>query len=268
MNEQEQILSAVLNCRRIDLYVDSKNLSFDDQQRVDHMTQRRLSGEPLQYIIGYCDFMGSMIRVDDRVLIPRPETEILVDSAIKKLKASQTSRQIRILDLGTGSGNVSIALANNIENSQITSVDISQDAIDLATYNAKANFVEDKIKFICKDMNIFLQQAKEDVKYALIISNPPYIQTTDLDALPQDVQREPRLALDGGNDGLRFYKIILENAFSILEDGGLLMCEIGDQQRQEINTLLGRFPYYNNFECVKDYVGTDRIFSVRKIKNR
>ena len=167
MTETEQMLSAILDCQRIDLLVDRKPLTDHQQKEYELMQARRREGEPLQYIIGHCDFMGLKICVDQRVLVPRPETEIFVDFAMQKISRhyqerkrqsnrgvdcfaslAMTGKSIEILDLGTGSGNIAIALAKNIPSCFVTTMDVSKDAIDLAKYNATENQIDHKIKFI------------------------------------------------------------------------------------------------------------------------
>ena len=257
MNERELMLTAILDCERGDLYKERAPLSLKQQKQLMDMQTKRLKGEPLQYIIGYCDFMGVILRVNRKVLIPRPETEILVDSAITKLK--QRGGLLTILDLGTGSGNIAIALAKNIELCKVISVDQSAEALNVARGNAEANGVTKKVDFFHKDM---MDVLKDDSRtFDLIISNPPYIPTGMLSQLPEDVKKEPVSALDGGEDGLAFYRPIIENAHSLLKDNGLLMMEIGDGQAPAIGDLFSKNNFYNNIEFIKDYVGIDRIVS-------
>lgn len=260
MTENELMLTSIFDCRRVDLVVHSRKLTPAQESRYNEMRVRRAEGEPLQYITGQCEFMGIPLAVDARALIPRPETEILVELAIEKAKSISTKAALNALDLGAGSGNISIALAKNIENITITALDISDSALTLAEKNAKANGVEQKIKFRSNDMIAYLRDTMSgDEKFDMIISNPPYIPTSQLAQLPVDVQREPAMALDGGKDGLHFYKAIIQHAHRTLKSGGFLLMEIGDGQRGDIEVIFGRDSQYSQISFYKDYVGTDRI---------
>ena len=267
MTEEELMLTSVLNCRRIDLFVDRPSLRADQQERHEDMKTRRAQGEPLQYILGECDFMGIKLAVDQNVLIPRPETEILVDLTLQKLALmqEQTNRPLRILDLGTGSGSIAIALAKNMARCMVTATDISPDALTLARNNARVNGVADRIDFILAD-TFNLNTPRGSVfrsAFDLIISNPPYIPTTQLFYLPADVQREPRLALDGGGDGLRFYRHIIAHGYKFLNKGGFLFMEIGDGQKDSLDEIFKKYPEYHDIIFHKDYTGVYRVVAVQ-----
>ena len=258
MTEEELMLISLLDCRRIDLYVDPQPLSPVQQERLRQMQTQRQHGEPLQYVLGFCEFMGLRFNVDERVLIPRPETELLVELALEKAKVYQ-GQSIRILDLGTGSGNIAVSLAKYVPQCTVIAVDISTAAIDLAYSNAKANGVEHKIQFINGDMVSALKfpLAPEDY-FQLVISNPPYISSVQMPRLPADVLREPRLALDGGVDGLDFYQRIIADSVNFLSPDGFLLLEMGDGQREALELLLERSSFAI-CECRKDFSGADRI---------
>jgi len=260
MTENELMLTSVLDCRRVDLVADPRKLTPVQESRYRQMQKRRAQGEPLQYITGQCEFMGILLAVDARVLIPRPETEILVELAVEKTRSLSATGTVNILDIGTGSGNISIALSKNIKNAIVTTVDISNDALVLAEQNADTNDVRQRIKFVCDDMDVFLRKAAgRGETYDMIISNPPYIPTAQWTQLPDDVRQEPRAALDGGRDGLHFCRMIIQNAYRALRPGGFLIMEIGDGQREYIETIFRDNPYYSRINFHKDYVGTDRI---------
>jgi release factor glutamine methyltransferase len=266
MNEQDFMLTSLLKCRRVDLAVGTKELTAEQRSEFGKMVERRAHGEPLQYIIGHCDFMGTTLSVDKSVLIPRPETELLVELALKEFKSSDNRCTINILDLGTGSGNIAITLAKNIQNSSIMALDIHEDSLCLALKNAKDNHVAQKIEFLRKDMITYLKEVFErNIKFDMIITNPPYIRTSDLDQLPLDVQQEPRSALDGGSDGLRFYRSIIRCAHKVLHPQGYLLMEIGDDQSDDIKKLFKRYPQYKDVKFYKDYVGTDRMVIARTV---
>ena len=268
MTETELMLTSLLSCDRIDLMADPKELTPEQKSRYDQMQSRRTQGEPLQYIIGQTDFMGISLFVDKRVLIPRPETEILVELAIETVGAILPRDTFQMLDLGVGSGNISIALAKNISNAVITAVDISEDALILAAKNVKVNGVADKVKFVCKDMSDYLMEAAaQGKKFDMIISNPPYIPTEQMVQLPEDVQQEPRWALDGREDGLHFHREIIERSYQALATDGFLFMEIGDGQRTGIEAIFAHYPQYRHIQFYKDYATTDRIVMARLNKN-
>lgn len=265
MTERELLLTTVRKCRRIDLYVDPRPLTAQEQSLFDDMVSRYDNGEPLQYIIGECDFLGNTIAVNPNVLIPRPETEILVDTIIQKLKPSLSQKPCKILDLGTGSGSIAISLAKAFDSCQVTAMDISQEAIDVATNNAVINGVSSQIQFICVDMLKCLTNGSPLNKdFDCIVSNPPYIKTSELDNLPVAVRKEPRLALDGGADGLKFYRAIIAHAHQYLNADGFLFLEIGDEQRMLIEELMTQYHFYRDLEFYQDYTKTDRIVSARR----
>jgi len=270
MTEQEFMLTSILCCRRVDLYAEDRALTPDQQFQFGEMKRRRRQGEPLQYILGKCDFMGQPFAVDPRVLIPRPETELLVDYVIQKLRSQpsfqgNSSKVINILDLGTGSGNIAITLAKHISGAHVTAVDIDARALTVARQNAISAGVGDKIEFLCEDMRCYFQRAGESNRaYDVIISNPPYIPTNQLTDLPEDVRREPVLALNGGIDGLDFYRSIIHYSHQILSPEGFLCFEIGDGQRQGINLIFQEYTSYGVPEEHKDYVQTDRFIVVQR----
>ena len=267
MKPQEFILTSILHCRRSDLYLHPYNLTESEQSQFDSMMARFNSGEPLQYILGECEFFGLKIKVDRRVLIPRPETEILVEQAVEKLK---NVKDLRILEIGTGSGNIPIVLVKNLNNAIVTTMDCSLDAIEFARENARLLSVEEKINFVhanILEVETWQCHVSTEDKFDLIISNPPYIPSNQLQSLPNDVQKEPKIALDGGVDGLKFYRVIIKQAQTLLKAGGWLMLEIGDGQREGIEMLLGACGQFREIEFHKDYVGTDRIMVGQKVSS-
>ncbi len=251
MTEDEVFLSHILNCQPIDLALKKPVLSPHQQKLFEEYKQRRTNNEPLQYILGTCNFMGLELEVDPSVLVPRPETEQLVDHALKCFKVG------RALDLGTGSGNIAIALAKFVPSSQIISVDISLQALGLAQRNAKRHKVEDRIRFINDDF--LMPLCRIDARYDLIISNPPYIPTGQLSALPRDVQKEPVRALDGGEDGLKYSRIIIKYSPYLLREGACLMMEFGDGQAQALKKLIKTQRLFSGVEVIRDLAGRERI---------
>ncbi|MFA5059862.1 MAG: peptide chain release factor N(5)-glutamine methyltransferase [Candidatus Omnitrophota bacterium] len=257
MTEQELILIDLLKCRRVDLYARDVDLTQNQEEQLSKIQDRRKSGEPLQYILGRTTFLNTELLVDARVLIPRPETELLVEALIKKSRSFK--RDLRILDIGTGSGNIAIALAKNIPNAFLTAVDISLDALDLAKVNAQLNGVSDKINFTQSDLFSGLEQEAISEKFDIIVSNPPYIKKEDIGRLPADVRREPVIALDGGEDGLEFYRRIIAHAQGFLNPGGFLALEMGDGQKFFLEKIFAQHKNFQVTEFIKDYVNTDRI---------
>ena len=264
MSEDEIILTHILQLPSIDIIINKPILSESQKEQYDDFKRRRSEGEPLQYILGTCNFMGLELKVNPSVLIPRPETEQLVDAALKVFKSGVA------LDIGTGSGNIAIALAKFVPQSQIVSVDISAKALEIARANAHYHGVEDQIDFIQQDFIVSLRGALGDEAiflglFDLIISNPPYIPTNQLNSLPRDVQQEPASALDGGEDGLDFYRIIIKYTPRLLRSGACLMMEFGDGQAEAIKKLIEVENAFAGIEILKDLAGRDRIISVKTL---
>ncbi|MBM0045842.1 peptide chain release factor N(5)-glutamine methyltransferase [Anaerococcus sp. mt242] len=209
-------------------------------------------GEPLQYALGRWEFYGLDLIVDNRALIPRFETEILVDYILKSDIKKET-----ILDIGTGSGAISLSLAKNLENSDIIGVDIENNALSLANEN-KEKLNLKNVKFLKSDLfsNI-------NTKFDLIVSNPPYISEADYKCLDKQLFFEPKSALVGGEDGLDFYKQIIKEAPKYLNEDGHIVFEIGYDQKVAINDLLIKSDF-KNIENIKDFNGFDRIIIAKK----
>lgn len=209
------------------------------------------NGVPLQYITNKQEFMNIEFYVDENVLIPQPDTEILVEEIIKQYK----DKQCKILDLCTGSGAIAVSLAKNIEKSKIYASDISTKAIQIAKLNSERNLVHKKIEFI--ESNMFENIKEYD--FDVIVSNPPYIKTSVINTLDKQVKNEPYIALDGGDDGLKFYKIITQNAYKYLKKNGKLYLEIGYDQKDSVSNILNKDGNYKDIISKKDLGGNDRI---------
>ena len=224
------------------------------RQQVDYFKaiKKLKQGVPLQHITNMQEFMKLNFYVSQDVLIPRPDTEILVEEVIniaKKIRAK------KILDLCTGSGAIAVSLAKYIEDSQITATDISEKALRVAKLNAKNNEVEDKITFLKSDL--FKEIPKE--KYDIIVSNPPYIRKEEIERLDREVKKEPHIALDGGEDGLDFYREIIHNSEEYLKFNGYLCLEIGYDQKIDVIELIENEEKYKDTYSKKDLYGNDRI---------
>lgn len=234
----------------------NKNLLFlNKEEALDEKIENELKiindkineGYPLQYAIGKWNFYGLDLLVDKRALIPRYETEILVDLII-----NDNSNNKKILDIGTGSGAISLALSKNLKDSKIIGVDISKNAIDLANEN-KIKLNINNVEF--KESDIF---SNIDEKFDIIVSNPPYINKEDFEKLDNKLYYEPQNALYGGEDGLYFYKKIIKNAKSFLNKNGKIYLEIGYNQKDSISNLLEEYGY-KQIKSYKDFNDFDRI---------
>ena len=251
------ILCKYLNVDKIYLIVNSEKEIKPDESFYD-MVNRRINHEPMQYILGSCEFMDMDFTVSPCVLIPRPDTEILVEKVISFVKDSYMS----ILDIGTGSGCIPISILKYCKNSSAKTVDISKDAIDIAKENAVKNGVSDRISFINEDILSYFPTEKFDV----IVSNPPYIRPCVIDTLMPEVREfEPYIALCGGEDGLLFYRKIAKDSFLSLKTGGLIAFEIGYDQAGDVTAILSN-EGFSEISVTKDLSGNDRV--VTGIKNK
>lgn len=251
------LLANILNVKKEYLLIHSEEeVKQEDKIKYENNINELIKGKPLQYITNKQEFMGLNFYVDENVLIPQPDTEILVEKAIE---IAETTQKNKILDMCTGSGCIAISLAKNINNAQIIATDISNNALNVANKNAINHNVENKIKFINSDMFNNIEE-----KFDIIVSNPPYIETITINKLEIEVQNEPHLALDGGIDGLKFYKIIANNAFKYLNENGYLILEIGYNQQESVTQLLQDTGKYKNIETIKDLGGNYRVVIARK----
>ena len=220
---------------------------------------RRLTGEPVAYIVGRKEFWSLPLDVDRRVLIPRPETEILVEEALKVVAASGNLRP-EILDVGVGSGAISLALARELKDARICAVDISPEAIALARENAAKLGLLERISFIVGDMFEAISGPVD-----MIVSNPPYIADEAYESLPDGVRNfEPSLALKGGPDGLHYYGVLIGEGGERLRPGGWLLLEIGADQAAPLRAMLKRSSRYEEIRFRADYGGIERVVMARR----
>ena len=238
-----------------------KKVSTDIVDKYKSMVKAVKDNKPIQYVLGNVNFYGNTFYVNENVLIPQPDTEISVETCLNSIKASGKNN-VKILDLCTGSGAIAISLKKFLDEaniqSDISASDISMEALRTADENAKDILGKDEIKFMVSDL---FDEITE--KFDIIISNPPYIETDKIRELSKDVQAEPHLALDGGSDGLRFYRNIRFQVENFLNKGGLVILEIGYNQMEIISNLL----IENGFEILiakKDFAGFDRIIIAKR----
>jgi release factor glutamine methyltransferase len=235
----------------------SQGMPEEAGKRFSESIKRRLAGEPIQYITGETEFYGLPFRVTQDVLIPRPETEHLVETVIAF--AAQFSKP-RIVDIGTGSGAIAISLAHKLQDSQITAIDISGEALAVARQNSKLNSVDETIRFLRGD----LLAPVTTERFEIIASNPPYVPSADRDSLSVEVRdHEPALALFAGEDGLAIYRRLIPAAYAQLVSRGFLALEIGYGQQEAIRALLGESGFAE-IEFLPDLQQIPRVASARK----
>jgi len=251
----ELLLAEILNCKRLELY-----LSFDKPVKDEEVNQyrtfvkRRGNREPLQYILGYVEFYGLTFSVNKSVLIPRQETEILIETILNQ---SDKNAELRILDIGTGSGNIPVSLAHHLPNAKIVAVDKSSEALSVAENNAAKNHVSEKITFL--QINILNSPMPQEVTYDVIVSNPPYVSQTEFTTLQKEiVEYEPDFAVTDFNDGLTFYRKILELAKKHLNENGKIYFEVGAGQADKVKSLFDLFGF-SSIKIWKDYSNIARV---------
>lgn len=257
----ELLLAHLLKVERVKLYMDlERPLSKDELAAYRALIQRRLTGEPTQYLVGAKEFYGRRFEVDARVLIPRSETELLVEAV---LRAVPKDAPARVLDLCTGSGCIAISIAAERPQASVWATDLMPGALEVAKGNATRLGVDGRVSFFPGDL---FAAIPADAKFDLIVSNPPYVKRGDLPGLQKEVQKEPREALDGGEDGLDLIRRIAEDALPRLKAGGLLALEIGDEQGAALKELLVRAGYHD-VRIEKDLARHDRLAFGSKAKD-
>lgn len=260
MNETELLFTDILGCERLGLYLERERLlSKDESMRASFALKRRIGREPIQYILGKTEFMGLEFRINKDVFIPRPESELLVEKALEAAKKIKKT-PLRVLDIGTGSGCIAISMAKFMPAAEITAIDISREAIRTARESALLNKV--RINFLQSDL--FTNYEFAFTNYDMIISNPPYIASAEIERLEPEVQCEPRLALDGGGDGLDFYRRISEEAGPYLSPQGLLILEMGFGQKQGVKNIFQKGGLFEIIEVIQDYNRIDRVAVIQK----
>lgn len=254
--DTELILCYLLQKDRIYLHLNGKTeVSEEIAGKFYQLAQKRNEGYPLQYIINSQEFMGLELYVQEGVLIPRPDTEILVETLIEIAKEKYNNQKIKILDLGTGSGAIAVSLAYYIENSFVTAIDISKKAVKTTNINIKKHNLNN-IKVIEGDFS-------DDIineKFHIVVSNPPYIERDTISSLQTEVSvYEPKKALDGGWDGLDYYRRIVELFRNIHEKNGVLAVEIGYSQKISVEEIFMNAKLFKEIKSCKDLSGRDRV---------
>ena len=263
--EAEVLLAGALGFCREEIYRRPERILNEDEKSISRdFVDRRAHREPVAHILGYREFWSLDFKITSDVLIPRPETETLIETLLKLQAEVSPGQARRLLDIGTGSGIIAVVAAREITDCQVTATDLSADALVVARENADTHDVSDQINFIQGDL---FAEVPETL-YDFIVSNPPYIETKRLPDLMPDVRNfEPTAALDGGVDGLDFYRRIISKASDYLKEGGGLVFEIGETQAEAVSRLLCAEDKYETVNVTKDYSGYDRVVSARKRTN-
>ena len=260
--EVEILLSYSLGMNRSEIYLNFKRVLKDTEKaQLEKKIRKRIDKIPLQYITKHQEFMGMDFLVKKGVLIPRPETEILVEEVIKKLKNYKYSNDLRVVDLGTGTGVIAISIAKFIDNITIYATDISKKSLQTALKNTRKHDCEDKITFLQGDLfESFIGRIEKDSLDG-IVSNPPYIDSYDFKLLPPEIKdNEPKLALYGGIDGLNYYRKIIRISPKFLKKNGFVALEVGAGQAKKVKELiLEENNFKQNVEIVRDYSGIERV---------
>ncbi len=251
----ELLLADILNCKRLELYLSfDKPLKENELDYYREFIKKRGQRIPLQYILGYVDFYGYKFCVDENVLIPRPETELLVEKIIEDNSAKD---KLRILDIGCGSGNISLVIANKIMQSDVIGIDVSAEAISNAEKNKSAIKENDNITFL--QIDILNASVEHLGKFDIIVSNPPYISLNDFIELePELKDYEPRISLTDELDGLSFYRKIVSLSKQMLNPKGRIYFEVGKDQYKHVSELMLKTGF-SNMKVIKDYSGIERI---------
>lgn len=256
--EAELLIRAVLNCSRLDVYLRHEQpLSSQELAQFKALLLKRVSGQPIQYVLGKTEFMGLELEVNPDVLIPRPETEILVEEVLRRLRA-YPEKELRLLDIGTGSGCIALAIAYNLPNCHVHALDISLPALKVAQLNAQRLNLTQRLSFHHQD--ILKEAPRLPGKLDCIVSNPPYVSGEWVQRLPAVVRNhEPHIALFPGDDGLLFYRRIVQLGPLLLQNGALLAVEIGGTYQEKAVSELLQNAKFAAVEVIKDYSGQSRV---------
>jgi len=261
--DAELLLREILKIADTELYLSShRPLTRHQFAYYKCLLNKRIRGEPTQYILGRREFWSLDLKVTPEVFIPRPETELLVEEVLK-IFGGEKGMGLRFMEVGTGSGAVAIALAKELKRCSIVAADISREAILLARENARIHGVSGRIRFLVGDLFSALKEGEP--RFDLLLSNPPYIPSSKIERLPREIAEfEPRVALDGGADGLVFFRRIVMGAPSFLRDGGWLMLELGEEQGGAVAEMIRDTGSFEYPRIIEDDSGLDRVIRARK----
>ena len=272
LSEAEMLVFHAVNMDRLDAYVDNPEIENLNSAKVRRLLQRRIKGEPVQYIIGHIEFLGLTVRVGKGVLIPRPETELLVEEVIKTVKSKAlsvksseknssqlTAHSLRtFLDLCTGTGCIALSLAKEFPDAAVYGTDLSKEALAYAKKNAKKNTIKN-----ARFSQGSLFDAVEGKRFDIITANPPYIRRDEIETLQPEIRDwEPVAALDGGMDGMDFYRAILSSAGDYLNPNGFIFFELGYDQAGGVQKI-ARAEGFREIAVINDYAGIGRILKVK-----
>ena len=257
----ELLLAHALDLQRIQLYLHfDKPLTPEELKQFRTLYERRLKREPVQYIIGSTSFMGLHFAVDSRVLIPRPETETLIEQTMLLCQRYPNDAPIHVLEVGTGSGNIAVSLAKYIKHAHVTAIDVSKEALIVAEENARMNSVDSQIQFLLIDVFDRVEDISRE-RFDLIVSNPPYVPKDEWEQLQTEVRDfEPSVALTDGKDGFEFYHRLIGIIADILKPGGGIMLEVGFNQAEKVARKLKKAGI-NQLQITNDLQGIPRVVS-------
>ncbi len=259
--DAEVLLTYVLGTRREHLYAHpERRLDFDEYERYQAVLERRLTRLPVAYITGRKEFMSLEFAVNEHVLIPRPETEVLVEEVISRIGSSPPEGSpIIIADIGTGSGAIAVSIAWLLKTAEIIATDISADALAIARGNSRKHEVDGRIKFLQGDLLSPLAGEGLEHRLTAIVSNPPYLSRRAMARVSPEVAREPKAALLGGEQGLDFSFAILEQSGSYLAPGGFVALEVGHDQAEIVADFAKKDLGYGKVEIIMDLAGIERV---------
>ena len=256
--DSELLLSSTLKIDRSNLILNlEKKIKNNETKIFFDFIERRKKNEPIAYIIGYKEFWKNKFKVNNNVLIPRPDSETLIEQILNEISVNSKKK---ILDIGTGSGCIIISILNERKKCIGAGIDISKNAIKLAKYNAKIQHIKNRIKFFNTNIDNFNLD-----KYDFIVSNPPYIKFNEIDGLDRDVRYyEPKIALSGGIDGLSKIRLVVSKSSNLIKKSGKLFLEVGSTQAREALKILQLYGFYNN-RVIKDLGKKNRCIISTKI---
>jgi len=259
----ELLLARSMHLSREELYIRLHNqIGEGERKTLKGLIRRRVSGEPLQYILGHQEFWSFNLKVDPRVLIPRPETEHLVEEALLSLTKIPSKKIPSVLELGTGSGAIAISLAREVKNIFLVATDLSDEALMVARENAQQAGLSDKIEFLRGDL---LDPFHPGEAFDLILSNPPYLSDSEIGDLSREVRdHEPIIALKGGTNGLEFYQRLISQLPSYLKRGGWILLEVGNHQASSVSQMIEAEGWFGKPERVKDLAGIERVVKAQR----